>query len=169
MVKVSTFHKCFLICWFLFQVVFFLSPVSVQAEVIRYSDDEGVVHYVDSLEDVPDKYRDQSTDSSPLPPLGKITAPDYGSMYPTPVQGSERHYQKKKVQILVASWCGYCRSLEEFLKGKHIKYERYDIETSSKGRDMYSQLAEPGVPVTLVGNKMIKGYRPGEIEEALGD
>lgn len=68
-----------------------------------------------------------------------------------------------KVTLLVTSWCGYCRSLESFLKENKINHRILDVESSPQGRRIYEKLGGGGVPVTLVDNHVIRGYQPDAI------
>jgi glutaredoxin len=74
---------------------------------------------------------------------------------------------RPKVQIVVADWCSYCDRLEGFLKKQRIKYRRYNIESSSRARRLHRELGGGGVPITRIGDEVIRGYKPGEILDAL--
>ena len=65
---------------------------------------------------------------------------------------------EKTVQLLVASWCVRCKDMEELLKQQKVIYQRYDVETDQKGRELYGSLGGGGVPILIAGNKLIRGY-----------
>lgn len=73
----------------------------------------------------------------------------------------------KKVEIFITDWCPYCRQLETFLKSKKIAYERYDIEKNFAGKKKYKSLGGEGVPLVLIGSKVIKGFDPDAIQAEL--
>jgi len=79
----------------------------------------------------------------------------------------KKKVQKKKVTIYVTSWCPYCKKLEKFLRGNNIRYTRYNIERSAKGRKEYKRLGGGGVPIVKIGSKVIRGYNPQKIKAAL--
>jgi glutaredoxin len=127
----------------------FVVPASeVGAGMHRYRDDSGRVHIVDSIEKVPEQYRDQvkTTETSPASP----------------------RRSQPRVEIFITSWCGYCQKLEKFLKSKRIRYSRYDIEKSSSARQRYQKLGGTGVPVVKIGSKVIRGYNTDAILKQLG-
>lgn len=90
---------------------------------------------------------------------------DFGS----PAVAQSTHYRAeraRKVEVLVASWCGYCQKLEQYLKEQNIPYTRLDIEKSAKGRRRYNELGRGGVPIVTVGSEVIRGYEPEAVKAA---
>lgn len=75
--------------------------------------------------------------------------------------------QTAKAEIFITSWCPYCRKLETFLKQNQIPYTRYDVEADEKGAEIFKQIGGTGVPVTRVGNIVIRGCDPERIVAAL--
>jgi glutaredoxin len=77
----------------------------------------------------------------------------------------------KPVKIYVTEWCGYCRKLEKLLDLSNIEYEACDIEKleSCKNEYLYYGQGYTGVPLSVVGNVVIRGYDPGKIQKALQD
>ena len=70
------------------------------------------------------------------------------------------------VVVFVASWCSYCRALEQDLKRSGVPYARGDIEKDAKAQALYQRfgLADiGGVPVTVVGEQIVPGYQPEQI------
>jgi glutaredoxin len=72
-----------------------------------------------------------------------------------------------KVDIFVTSWCPYCSKLESFLKKRDVDYTRWDIEKDAKGARLFADLGGEGVPVARIGDRVVHGYDPAEIESAL--
>ena len=75
--------------------------------------------------------------------------------------------QIKKVDIFVTSWCPYCRKLEGFLKQSGIDYTRHDVEKDRGSAQEFESFGGEGVPVTRVGETIVRGYAPQEILAAL--
>lgn len=74
----------------------------------------------------------------------------------------------KKVIIYTTSWCPFCEATKEFLKQKGIEFEEKNVEFDEKARDeMVQKSGQYGVPVIDIEGKIIIGYSPEEIEEAL--
>jgi len=61
--------------------------------------------------------------------------------------------------------CGYCRKARELMTEKNIPYAEYDIEKSPVYRARWAELGGRGVPVLVVNNNVIHGYRPAQILE----
>lgn len=63
--------------------------------------------------------------------------------------------------------CGYCKKLKNFFSENGISYTELNLDTDSNAQEMFATLEAPGVPVTLVGKKVIIGYNPDEISKAI--
>ena len=75
------------------------------------------------------------------------------------------------VTVFLTGWCPYCRALEDDLKRAGVKYAHADIEKNDAAGRYFAEIARelgPGIPVTVVGEKVIQGYAPERIFEALG-
>ncbi len=152
-----------------FSVLFYFPPLFASPEVLKYQDENGNVHYVDTIEKIPPEYRKQVENSKALPPISKLPRPDRPGYYEQEFTSSPTSPAKRNrsVEIFVTSWCHYCQELESFFKKKNIRYTRYDIERDKKGAAMHLQLGGGGVPVTKVGATVVRGYDPQGILEAL--
>lgn len=64
----------------------------------------------------------------------------------------------KGVVLLTARWCSESRRLRAWLRKRKIKFTEYDIDRSKRGRQLYLQLEDQGVPVLLVGNASMHGF-----------
>lgn len=67
------------------------------------------------------------------------------------------------VAIYTASWCGYCKQLKRFLDAGGVDYQEYDIEGTTRDYLMFKSLGGTGVPLVVVGDTIISGYRPDAI------
>jgi glutaredoxin len=78
------------------------------------------------------------------------------------------------VIIYGASWCSACHDAEAYLKRKGIPYVEKDIEADPKAaREMNSKLARAGlrsgsIPVLDVRGRVMVGFNPREVDNALG-
>ncbi len=74
----------------------------------------------------------------------------------------------KKVIIYTTSWCPFCEATKEFLKKKGVEFEEKNVENDIQAREeMIEKSGQLGVPVIDIDGKIIVGYSPEEIEEAL--
>lgn len=82
-------------------------------------------------------------------------------------QRNQPGYQPPAVTLLATKWCGYCQKMRSFFAEKSIPYEEYDVEETAAGRDLMRRVQGPGVPVVLVGEKVIYGYNPDGVMAAI--
>ena len=152
-------------CFAFLLLCFFALPV--HADVFKYVDGQGNTHYVDDAEKVPEQYQDQVLNPHKLPNLSKIPGREFSasSSRAAPVASGGR----KKVEIYVTSWCPYCRALEKDLTKRKIRFKRYDIERNNSAKRKFQQIAPGGgVPVIVIGEQVIRGYKKEKIYQALG-
>ena len=78
-----------------------------------------------------------------------------------------------KVVLYSTTWCGYCRKARKFLSSKKIPFVEKDIEKSpAANQEMKAKAAKAGVrvggvPVLDVNGKIIPGFDPNAILQAL--
>ncbi|MCS7184065.1 MAG: glutathione S-transferase N-terminal domain-containing protein [Patescibacteria group bacterium] len=76
----------------------------------------------------------------------------------------------KKVIIYTTSWCPFCEAVKEYFNQKGISYEEKNVELNLQARDeMVEKSGQLGVPVIDIEGKIIIGYSPEEIDNALED
>jgi len=71
-----------------------------------------------------------------------------------------------RVVMLVAQWCGYCRKLRSDFDGARVAYHLLDIDTPEGARAMQA-LGARGVPVTVIGQDVVRGYDTRALNERL--
>ena len=140
--------------------VSFLLGGSALADIVRYTDETGATHYVDSAEKVPEQYRGQLKDANPLPRITRSNEMQ--------VREVKTEAVAPQIEVFVTAWCPYCQQLEAALKERNIPYKRYDIEKSAEGRKIHSSLGGGGIPVTRVGSEVIRGFNLPAILRASG-
>ncbi|MCA9405298.1 MAG: hypothetical protein KC684_02085 [Candidatus Omnitrophica bacterium] len=150
----------------LYLISFCFAPLA-SADIYKYTDENGNDYYVNNINSVPDKYKDQlnnvlETDDN-APKNSAYRAPQGYSQEQT----KKKSVKNKDVEIFVTSWCGYCRKLEAFLKKNRIKYKKYDIEKSAYGKKRHQELGGGGIPVTTIGDTVVRGYDPATIQRLL--
>ena len=119
------------------------------AEIYKWVDEEGLVHFSDQKPD------NQAVSEVQIETeINSYQSVSYGAIK---VDTSKSVYNKKVV-LFSASWCGYCKKAKAYFKENRIRFTEYDIEKSSKGKRLYAQMGATGVPVILVGNKRMNGF-----------
>lgn len=112
------------------------------AEVYKWIDERGQVHYTDQ----------------PVGITGNTSAVDLPiNTYAAP-QILDSIYGSSGVVMYSASWCTVCRKARKYFRQIGITFTEYDIERSAKGRREYNKLGARGVPVILVGDKRLNGF-----------
>lgn len=71
------------------------------------------------------------------------------------------------VIVYSTSWCPACAQLRNCLQQAKVPYEERDIEGSRQAEAQYQQLGGGGIPITLVGQRVVYGVNPGELRSAL--
>ncbi|MCR4337172.1 MAG: hypothetical protein NUV91_05135 [Candidatus Omnitrophica bacterium] len=99
-----------------------------------------------------------------------IAAPQVDSSssgYAPPINLSSASKKSNQVDVYVTSWCPYCQKLIAFLHENKIAHRSYDIEKDSSANEAYRQYGGRGVPLTVVGDQVIRGYNPSAILAAV--
>jgi glutaredoxin len=73
------------------------------------------------------------------------------------VYNPTRNNPPRHVIVLSASWCGYCMSLRHHLTELRVPYTDLDTEHTTEGRWGFAAIHGTGVPVTIVGDQVIRG------------
>jgi glutaredoxin len=115
------------------------------------------------------------------PTMASAAAPEAPSAAPTtagagtPVQPTDPNGGSRPVIIYGASWCGPCHQAEAFFKKRGVPYVEKDIEEDTTAqREMMAKLVKAGlrnagrIPVIDVHGKILIGFDPGSIDDALG-
>ncbi len=115
---------------------------SSTAEIYKWVDDQGKVHFSDK--------KPGNQDAERL----EVRVNTYKSVsYNTSIFDTG-----KNVVMYSASWCGSCKKARKYFQKERIPFTEYDIEKDSKGKRQYKKLGARGVPVILVGKKRMNGF-----------
>jgi glutaredoxin len=112
------------------------------AEIYRWTDDNGKVHFADKAP--------QQQDSSTV----NVRVNTYASVsYDSSVFDTG-----KNVVMYSTSWCGYCKKAKRYFRTNGIAFTEYDIENDRRAKSRYDRMGARGVPVILVGKKRMNGF-----------
>lgn len=76
----------------------------------------------------------------------------------------------KKIIIYTTTHCPWCRATKEFLEKIGFEYEERNVETNSEwANEMVEKSGQYGVPVIDIEGKIIIGFSPEEIIQALNE
>ena len=123
---------------------------AVSAELYKWVDAQGKVHYGDS------------------PPSGaqlKKISNNISSFTSVAVEGFTydpglvtTSAGSKRVVMYSTSWCGYCKKAAQHFRRNNIQFVEHDIEKSSAAAQDFKKLGGKGVPLILVGKKKMSGF-----------
>jgi glutaredoxin-like YruB-family protein len=149
--------------------------------VYKFTDNKGVVHYVDNIAKVPKKYRKRARHPTggavsivPTTSIDEILYKhgiteeqfrQYTKGQPLTKRGSH-----KKVIIYTTSWCPACTRARKYLDSRGISYTNKDVESSKSNlTEMLKKSGGArGVPVIDIHGKIIRGFSQAAIDRELG-
>ncbi|GHA90622.1 glutaredoxin family protein [Cognatilysobacter bugurensis] len=76
------------------------------------------------------------------------------------------HTGDARIVMLAAEWCGYCRKQQGDFERANVRYRVLDVDTPEGDRAMRA-LGARGVPVTVVGQNVVRGYDTARLDEHL--
>jgi len=76
--------------------------------------------------------------------------------------------QQPRVIVFTTPSCSWCRVVKQHLKKHSIKFKEVDVSRDQNAaRDMVRRTGQQGVPVTLINNRPIVGFKKNEINRLL--
>ncbi len=105
---------------------------------------------------------------------GLATMPSAAPSGDVPFVPLQQANARPQVVIYGASWCGACHDAAAYLRQRGVSYVEKDIEADAEAaREMSAKLAKIGqrggsIPVLDVRGKVLVGFSPHAVDEALG-
>lgn len=130
----------------LFIIFLFAASFSASAEIYRWVDQDGVVHFDDKKPDGND------VETMRLQPVQTFVSNQ-------PANSAE------KVVLLSAEWCGTCKVAKRYLENNDIPFTEYDIDKSSIGAREYQKVGANVVPVLLFNEEKMLGFSEQRFEQ----
>ncbi len=139
------------------------------AEIYKWVDADGVVHYSDSpthnISEPPEQEEISSTEtvpqvnSQPAPEDQNTTLdPDFFNFLDE-TQEDVVTVNTPTVEIYETSWCGYCKKAKNFFRSRGIDFIAYDIEKDQQAaRRMMTMTDMRAVPFVVINGQGIQGY-----------
>jgi len=141
-------------------IVLLLSALPVAqtlaGDVYTWKDASGRVHFGDRP---PARARAEPVEIRINTYTGRPIVSDYKA------SGEVASRDQKDVVIYTTNWCGVCKKAKAYFRAHDIAYREYDVENTRKGRRDYERLKGRGVPIILVGNKRMNGFRSESFEK----
>jgi glutaredoxin len=137
----------------------FVSCTAAFAQVYKWTDSNGKTHYGDQppgdakKEEL--KIRIPSYD-------GPVQVNDWAAVIRT--KSKEAAPPADSITMYSTDWCPHCKNARNYFNEKGLRYREMNVETSEAGRKEYEALGGGGVPVILVGSKVMRGFSPESFE-----
>lgn len=74
----------------------------------------------------------------------------------------------QQVELYATSWCGYCAKARKHFARHGVPYTEYDIETSKDAHQRFKALGGKGVPLIVIDDQTIYGWRKETVSQILG-
>lgn len=126
-------------------ILFFCCLANTQAEIYKWVDDAGRVHFSDT------KNNTQQVETLSL----KINSYEHVSFETLP-QGSS--ILSRSVKLFSAQWCGYCKKAKRYFIAQGIPFIELDIDKNPAAKREYQALGGISVPIILLGEKRMNGF-----------
>ena len=159
-------------------LVLILAIGTSSAEIYRWVDENGVVHFSDSPTEIISEANEQEEVSSPdpnpednFPPTAEtqnITLdPNFFDLLDESREDPVT-VNAPTVEIYETSWCGYCKKAKNFFRSRGIEFTVYDIEKDrDAARRMMAFTTRKAVPFVVINGHGIQGYSEQAYELAL--
>jgi len=74
---------------------------------------------------------------------------------------------KSKVVVYGTTTCPFCAKAREYLAEKKVAFADFNVDKSDAAQKQYATLKVKAVPAILIGDRLITGFRPDAIDDAL--
>lgn len=81
------------------------------------------------------------------------------------------HFPDAQTRVVVygTASCSFCQNTRDYLRQQGVKFADLDVEQSSDAATRHRQLGGGGVPVVVIGRRLIRGYQPEAFAAALAE
>ena len=133
---------------------------AVQAEVYKWTDENGKVHYSDAVPEIANAQQITLDEINTFTDISISDAPGWQGFYQP-----ERKPGVKNVVMYSTARCGYCKKARRYFTEHDIAFTEKDIEEDKAAWAEYQQLEATGVPVILIGHKRLNGFNEASFEQ----
>ena len=139
-------------------IVSLLLALPAFGQVYKWTDSTGKVHYGDKP---PEDARKEELRIRIPSYEGPVEVRDWGAVLrrKAPEGGGAM-----SVTMYSTDWCGHCKNARAYFASKGISYRDIDVEKSESGRKEFKELGGGGVPLIIVGDKVMRGFSAKSFE-----
>lgn len=127
-----------------------------QAEVYKWKDAQGVLHFSDQPPG--DGNADRVELSTTNSYHGAPAEVSPGGVSSGEQAQAKRPAKTRSVVMYSAQWCGYCRKARDYFRSNGVAFRERDVEMDSAARADYERLGGTGLPLILVGDRRLDGF-----------
>jgi glutaredoxin len=128
------------------------------AEIYKWVDDKGDVHFTDR----PPKNKKTEKVTVIINTYTNVSVSD------NIFAASKNTSRQKKLIMYSTTWCGVCKRAKKYFQKNSIAFTEYDVEKSSKGKRDYKKMNGKGVPIFLIGKKRLNGFDTTKFNQIYG-
>ncbi|GGB96885.1 hypothetical protein GCM10011352_23790 [Marinobacterium zhoushanense] len=137
---------------FLVSVLGVSSVTPVSAEIYKWRDSNGVMHFSDH----PPAEAEHETVN--ITPASVVKSSDVEKNDSAPTTPKDK-VDKPHVVMYATSWCPYCAQARKYFKENSIAYTEYDVEKLPRRMREFKKLGGTGYPLILIGqNEKMQGF-----------
>ena len=142
-------------------VVMVIGASQALAEIHKWVDKNGKVHYGDRLPESGNvKLMEISVESFSSVEIRGLDAGDLSVL----TKDVNDEIKNKKVVMYSTESCGYCKKAKAYFNAKGISYTERDINKDASARRQWEKLNGTGVPLILVGKSKMSGFNAERFE-----
>lgn len=123
------------------------------AQVYKWTDPSGKTHYGDKP---PADAKKQELKISIPSYEGPVEVRNWGEVLRRPPPASARGLAA--VTMYSTQSCGHCRNARAYFASQGVRYTEIDVEASEEGHKRFKELGGRGVPLIVVGDKVMRGF-----------
>jgi len=150
----------------LMSVALLVVATAASAQVFKWTDASGKTHYGDRP---PEDAKAQQIAIRVPSYDGPVQVQDWGAILKRkPAPAAAAKPDPASVTMYSTSWCPHCKRARAYFAEQGIRFTDIDVEKNEGGRRDYEALGGKGVPVIVVGDRMMRGFSPEGFERLRG-
>jgi glutaredoxin len=136
----------------------------------QFVDERGRVRFVERLEDVPERWRENvGFVKLDVPP--PLTPDDAARARRTQVSRADSvrtvstlATAASRIVLYSADWCGACRKAKRHLSQRGVDYEVRDVDDPAVAAELLRKTGSRSIPVIDVGGRVLSGFSAGSYD-----
>jgi glutaredoxin len=138
----------------------------------QFVDERGAVRFVESLEAVPEDWKNRVgfVEMSTPPPMSpadmkRAIQADYRRL--AALMREAPGASGPQIIIYSADWCGACRRAKAYMDSKGIRYEERNVDLPGPKQELVEKTGGRSIPVIEVNGRIMKGFNQQRLEKMI--